>query len=314
MLVDDFLINKFAATSCSAFLALALALSWGYGGILNLGQALEFGLGSYCMAMALKLRTVPVQTGVGGLPDFMVWNNVSRCPGSGSRSIRWLRARRRHRRASALVAALGWFMFRGRVTGVYVAIITLAMLVVLNLLIIDQQQLHRRFQRHHRPRAVEIGGIVFDAYGRTTFYLVATSAVSALLFGYVLTRTKTGLILQAIRDHEGACSISAMTSPAYKISVLAISAAIAGSGRHALHDRDGVRVADIPRRASQPVGGDLVCGRRPRQPARSLRRRGAGHRRAGSAVGIAAFLDTWTLVMGACSCWSFCSCRTASPV
>ncbi len=42
-----------------------------------------------CMAMALKLRTVPVQTGSDGLPDFMVWNNVEGCPGSGSRSIRW---------------------------------------------------------------------------------------------------------------------------------------------------------------------------------------------------------------------------------
>ncbi len=55
---------------------MALSLSWGYGGILNLGQAISFGLGSYCMAMALKLRTVPVHTGADGLPDFMVWNNV----------------------------------------------------------------------------------------------------------------------------------------------------------------------------------------------------------------------------------------------
>ncbi len=55
---------------------MALSLSWGYAGILNLGQAVSFGLGSYCMAMALKLRTIPIQTGAGGLPDFMVWNNV----------------------------------------------------------------------------------------------------------------------------------------------------------------------------------------------------------------------------------------------
>ena len=40
----------------------------------------RFGLGSYCMAMALKLRTIPVQTGAEGLPDFMVWNNVQQLP------------------------------------------------------------------------------------------------------------------------------------------------------------------------------------------------------------------------------------------
>src|SRR3546814_19666220 len=61
-------------------LAMALSLSWGYAGILNLGQAMSFGLGSYCMAMALKLRTVPVHTGSEGLPDFMVWNNVTELP------------------------------------------------------------------------------------------------------------------------------------------------------------------------------------------------------------------------------------------
>ncbi len=36
---------------------------------------------------------------------------------------------------------IGWFVFRARVNGVYVAIITLAMLVVINLLIIDQQSI-----------------------------------------------------------------------------------------------------------------------------------------------------------------------------
>ena len=32
------------------------------------------------MAMTLKLKTVPVHTGSDGLPDFMVWNNVTELP------------------------------------------------------------------------------------------------------------------------------------------------------------------------------------------------------------------------------------------
>lgn len=63
-----------------AMVSMALSLSWGYAGILNLGQAMSFGLGSYAMAMALKLRTIPVHTGSEGLPDFMVWNNVESLP------------------------------------------------------------------------------------------------------------------------------------------------------------------------------------------------------------------------------------------
>src|SRR3546814_9447299 len=60
---DDFLLNKFSRYLVLGILAMALSLSWGYASILNPGQAMSFGLGSYCMAMALKLRTVPVHTG-----------------------------------------------------------------------------------------------------------------------------------------------------------------------------------------------------------------------------------------------------------
>ena len=77
---SDYLISKYSRYLVFGILSMALAFSWGYCGILNLGQALPFGLGSYAMAMALKLRTVPVQTGAGGLPDFMVWNNVEKLP------------------------------------------------------------------------------------------------------------------------------------------------------------------------------------------------------------------------------------------
>jgi urea transport system permease protein len=124
---DDFLLNRIARYLVLGMLAMALSLSWGYAGILNLGLALSFGLGSYCMAMALKLRTVPVHTGLRACR--ISWSGTTSrcCPGSGSRSIRCpLPSGRRHRGADAAVrAALGWFMFRGRVTGVYVAIITL---------------------------------------------------------------------------------------------------------------------------------------------------------------------------------------------
>jgi urea transport system permease protein len=69
---------------------------------------------------------------------------------------------------------------------------------------------------------------VFDAYHRTTFYLIATVCSVALLFGYVLSRTKFGLILQAIRDQEGRVQYFGYDVASYKITVMAISAAIAG--------------------------------------------------------------------------------------
>ena len=77
---NDYLLNKIARYLVLGILAMSLALSWGYAGILNLGQAVSFGLGSYALAMALKLKTVPIQTGSAGLPDFMAWNNVETLP------------------------------------------------------------------------------------------------------------------------------------------------------------------------------------------------------------------------------------------
>ncbi len=229
VLVDDYLISKYSRYLVFGLLALALSLSWGYGGILNLGQALPFGLGSYCMAMGLKLRTIPVQTGAGGLPDFMVWNNVQHLPWFWMPFYSMTFAIVAGVAVpSALMAGLGWFMFRGRVTGVFVAITTLAMLVVVNLLIIDQQQYTGGFNGITDLAQLTIGGIVFDAYNRTTFYLIASVASVILVFGYVLSRTKFGLILQAIRDQEDRVQYFGYDVASYKISVMAISAAIAG--------------------------------------------------------------------------------------
>ena len=226
---NDFLLNKVARYLVLGILTVSLALSWGYGGILNLGQAMSFGIGSYAMAMALKLKTVPVHTGSDGLPDFMVWNNVTQLP--------WLWVPFKSL-TFALVAgivvpalaaaALGWFMFRSRVTGVYVAIITLATMVVLNLVIIDQQSYSGGFNGITDLAQLEIFGFAFDAYGRATYYLVATCVAISLLVAFAFTRSKAGLIVQAIRDHESRVRYFGYDVAAYQIFVFALSAAIAG--------------------------------------------------------------------------------------
>jgi urea transport system permease protein len=226
---NDFLLNKVARYLVLGILTVSLALSWGFGGILNLGQAMSFGIGSYAMAMALKLKTIPVHTGSGGLPDFMVWNNVARLPWFWEpfKSLGFALA------AGIIVpalvaAALGWFIFRSRVTGVYVSIITLATMVVLNLVIIDQQSYTGGFNGITDLAQLEIFGLAFDAYGRATFYLVASFVALSLLVAFAFTRTKAGLVVQAIRDHEGRVRYFGYDVAAYQIFVFALSAAIAG--------------------------------------------------------------------------------------
>ncbi len=226
---DAFLLNKYSRYLVFGILAIALSLSWGYAGILNLGQATTFGLGSYCMAMALKLKTVPVHTGSDGLPDFMVWNNVTELPWF------WVPFQSLTFGLVAgimvpvvFAAALGWFIFRGRVTGVYAAIITLAAMVVVNLLIIDQQAYTGGFNGITDLAQLEIFGFEFDAYGSSSYYLIAICLTVTLFLALAITRSKTGLVLQAIRDHEDRVRFFGYDVGAYKIFVFSASAAIAG--------------------------------------------------------------------------------------
>lgn len=229
VLNNDFLLNKIARYLVLGILTVSLALSWGYGGILNLGQAMSFGIGSYAMAMALKLKTVPVHTGAGGLPDFMVWNNVTSLPWFWVPFKSLTFALIAGVTVPALAAAaLGWFMFRSRVTGVYVAIITLATMVVLNLVIIDQQSYTGGFNGITDLAQLEIFGIAFDAYDRATYYLVAGCVALSLVVAFAFTRTRAGLVVQAIRDHESRVRYFGYDVAGYQIFVFALSAAIAG--------------------------------------------------------------------------------------
>ncbi|MGH7040852.1 MAG: urea ABC transporter permease subunit UrtC [Acetobacteraceae bacterium] len=220
---DAYLLNKVDRYLIFAILSVSLSLSWGYAGILNLGQAASFGLGSYCMAMALKLAASP------GLPDFMQWNNVKALPWF------WLPF---HSVTFAIFAGIalpvavsflvGWFVFRARVTGVYVAIITLAMLVVINLLIIGQQHYTGGFNGLTNLAEFVVLGVTFDPYSLATYYLVAVSLIAALLIGLFVIRSKAGLIMQAIRDDESRVRYFGYDVASYQNFAFCLSAAIAG--------------------------------------------------------------------------------------
>lgn len=226
---DAFLLNKYARYLVLGMLAIALSLSWGYAGILNLGQATTFGLGSYCMAMALKLKTIPVHTGSDGLPDFMVWNNVAELPWFWKPFYSMSFGVAAGILIPVLFAALlGWFMFRGRVTGVYAAITTLAAMVVVQLLIIDQQAYTGGFNGITDLAQFDVAGFAFDAYGPAIYYLVAICLTASLFVAFAITKSKAGLIVQAIRDEEDRVRFFGYDVALYKIFIFSVSGAIAG--------------------------------------------------------------------------------------
>ena len=141
---DIFRLNLVGKYLTYAFVALGLVMLWGYGGVLSLGQGVFFGLGGYAMAMFLKLEASdPESTKIQstpGIPDFMDWNQLTELP------LWWQPFEHLPFAIIAVVAIptllafiIGYAMFKRRVGGVYFAIITQAVALILTVLIIGQQ-------------------------------------------------------------------------------------------------------------------------------------------------------------------------------
>lgn len=221
---DGFELNAFTRYLALAIVALALSLSWGAAGLLNLGQAATFGMGSYAMAMHLKLRASG-----SGLPDFMGWNNVPELP------LLWVPFQSLvfTLLAGFLIPAfvgglMAVFMFRARIAGVFVAIITLAFLVAFQLLVIEQQGLTGGQNGLTGLAPLILGGWTVDTYGIGFYYLVAGCLMVAITLGLYLTHSKFGLILRAIREDPDRTRFFGYNVANYQTAIFCISAAFAG--------------------------------------------------------------------------------------
>ena len=242
LLTDDvFWLNRISKFLVFGLLGLAIALSWGYAGVLNLGQGLFFGLGAYMFAMSLKLKSgTSLQQGSDKpVPDFMVWNAE---PGSPTElccivpgSWLWLPFQSQTFGMIMAVALpilvaflVGSAIFRLRVSGVYVAIITLALVLLVRLLIIDAQPITNGFNGLTDLGWLNLFGVEFDPYMYETYYLVAVSCCFIMLGARWLVSTRAGLILQSTRDDANRSRYLGYDVAAYQIFFFVVSAAIAG--------------------------------------------------------------------------------------
>jgi len=220
---DGFELNTFARYLSLAIVSMALALSWGTAGLLNLGQAATFGMGSYVMAMHLKLRASD------GLPDFMGWNNVEKLPAVWvpfeSLSFTLLAGLLVPAAVGGLIAI---FMFRARIAGVFVAVITLAFLVAFQLLVIEQQGLTGGQNGLTGLAPLTLPGWTVDTYSVSFYYLVAGCLTVALALGVYLSHSKFGLILRAIREDADRTRFFGYNVATYQTVIFCISAALAG--------------------------------------------------------------------------------------
>ncbi len=191
-----------------AILALSLGLVWGYGGILCFGQSAFFGLGAYAYAIAM------FNIGESTLPFLL----AIALP-------------------AAFAALLGYFMFYGRISDVYLGVITLTVTLILFNVVNSTAgpEFHIGVARlggfNGIPGIPPLNipgnkGAPLDLEGM--FYL-STALLLATYFGLrLLLASRFGRIIVGIRENERRAELLGYDPRAYKLATFTIGGALAG--------------------------------------------------------------------------------------
>jgi urea transport system permease protein len=228
-LVSDYYLNLFGKYLALAILALGMDLLWGYTGILSLGQAVFFGIGAYSIGMFMMLEGSG--KGVYGepVPDFMVWNQVYQLPWFWKPFKYFPVATAAAVLLPALFAILvGLLTFRRRLRGTYFAILTQAIAFAVWLMINRNEM--KLGGTNGLTDFKSVLGFSLNQPGnlRNLYMLTALLLVVAFVVCRALVRSKTGLVLQAIRDNERRLEFLGYNTSSFKIFVFAVAAALAG--------------------------------------------------------------------------------------
>lgn len=226
--LGDFQISLMSKLLLFGVLAITLDLVWGFTGILSFAHGVFFTLGGYVAAYYLKLNLSAANNTYGiDLPDFMVWNGLTELP--------WFIAPFRYFPIAilgtllvpALVAyVIGWFIFRSKVSGVYITIITLAISSALTTFFVSQQAYTGGTNGITDVSNLSLFGIEVNNIG--LYFIILAFTALVLAGSWWLTQSNFGLILRSIKENERRISFLGYDVASYKIFIWTLSAAVAG--------------------------------------------------------------------------------------
>ncbi len=209
-------------------LGISLDLVWGFTGILSFAHGVFFTLGGYAMAYYLKLNLSSTANTYGGeLPDFMVSNGLKELP--------WFIAPLRFFPVAAIATIavpaafayiIGWFIFRSKVSGVYITIITLAIASALTTFFVSQQAFTGGTNGITDISRLSFFGTDIPLIG--LYYIILGFTTLVLVGSWLLTQSNFGLILRSIKENEQRISYLGYDVASFKIFVWTLSAGIAG--------------------------------------------------------------------------------------
>lgn len=233
--LEPFRLNLVGKYLTYAFVAIGLVMLWGHAGILSLGQGCFFGLGGYMMAMFLKLEASdPESTKIQstpGIPDFMDWNQLTELPW-------WWQPFDNLGFALAAVVIvpmllafiISFAMFKRRVGGVYFAIITQAVALVLTVLIIGQQGYTGGVNGITDLKTMLGWDIRTDQAKLILYYVCAGLLLASVLLCRWVQSSKLGTLLLAMRDKEDRVRFSGYDVSMFKVFAFCLAAGLSAIG------------------------------------------------------------------------------------
>ena len=206
--VDQFELLQLTVFTAMCILALSLGFVWGYGGILCFGQSAFFGLGAYTYAVtAVNMG----ESTVAAVLAVVV--------------------------PAAFAALLGYFMFYGRLSDVYLGVITLSVtLIFFNLMNSTAGDAYRigkaRLNGFNGMPSLPTLNVPGDP-GRLldpteTFYVGMAFLVIVYVGLHGLLASHFGRVVVAIRENETRCELLGYDVRLHKLLVFAIGGGIAG--------------------------------------------------------------------------------------
>jgi urea transport system permease protein len=233
--LDLFRLNLVGKYLSYAFVALGLVILWGYGGVLSLGQGVFFGLGGYAMAMFLKLEASdPVTTKIQstpGIPDFMDWNQITALP------MVWEPFRSLPLTLLIIVVVptllaflIGYAMFKRRVGGVYFAIITQAVALILTVLIVGQQGYTGGVNGMTDLKTLWGWDTRTDSAKYILYFVTVALLLGAIVLCTWIQKSKLGTLLLAMRDKEDRVRFSGYDVAMFRVFAFCFAAFLSAVG------------------------------------------------------------------------------------
>ena len=226
MVLDPFWMGNLGKYLSFAFVAVGLVLAWGYCGILSLGQGIFFGIGGYAMAMYLKL-----EASAPNLPDFMEWSSVETLPLWWEPSKYFTVTVLEILLLPVLIAfPFSYAIFRKRVSGVYFAIVTIALAMTMTVLIIGQGGNTGGANGITDFKSLLGYDVISPAARLNIYYLEAVLLIMVAWLAAMLLHTRFGKLLIAIRDREDRVRFSGYDTAMVKAFVFTVAAVLSSIG------------------------------------------------------------------------------------